>query len=125
MAWHEIGPVRRSAQCTLDGSGNGSVTFDVFTSWSRWVITSVVVKMAGANPQVFPQVNTYIGPPGGTAAAFQSDGLGEGGTWLGGQDTLHGHAVLEATESLSVVFTKGTAGAKATAVIAGTNYLWR
>ena len=123
--WREIGPVRRSAQTTLDSNGNGSVTFDVFTAWSRWVITSVVVKMAGANPTVFPQVQTYIGPPGGTSQAFASDGLGEGGTWIGGQDTLRGHAVLDATESLSVTFTKGTAGAKATAVISGTNYLWR
>ena len=117
-SWREIGPVRRRASVVLDANGNGSVSFDVYSANHRWVLDSVVVSMSGAQPTTFPQAVIYNG---GQVAA----GLSEGGTWLGGQQTFQGNIEMTAADTLMVQFSSGTPGATATAIIEGTNYLWR
>ena len=116
--WREIGPVRRRASVVLDANGNGSVSFDVYSANHKWELDSVVVNVSGALPTTFPQAVIYLG---GQPAA----GLSEGGTWLGGQETFQGQIIMTAADTLTIQFTAGTPGSTATAIIEGTNYLWR
>lgn len=116
--WQRIGTVRRRASVKLDGSGNGTVTFDVtYSSNHRWVISDVIV----ATDQ------SQTSPPYPTATAYyggQQVGVSEGATWTGNQDIMRGSIEMTA-ETLSVAFTGGLAGSVATAVIEGDSFLWR
>lgn len=116
--WHEIGPVRRGQTCKLDGSGNGSIVFSVFSANSRFILDSVVAKAAGAKPALFPQVTLYNG-------LNMVDASSSGASWLGGQVTFRGKIIMDNADDLTVGFAQGTAGTILTAVIEGVNYLWR
>jgi len=116
--WRKIGPVRRGGKCTLDANGNGSIVLEVFSANSKFEITSVVVKGSGAAPALFPQVTLYNG-------LNMTDQRSQGASWLGGQVTFHGHLEMNNADALTVGFAKGKAGTVMTAVIEGTNFLWR
>lgn len=117
-SWHEIGPVRRGQRTKLDANGAGSVVFDVFSANHKFDLDSVVVKAAGAQPALFPTVTLYNG-------INMQDARSQGGSWVGGQVTFKGHIEMNNADSLTVGFAQGTAGTVVTAVIEGTNYLWR
>jgi len=113
-----IGPVRRRGSVTLDASGNGEVDFDVWSAWNEWEIHEVVVNTnQGRTNPPYPQATVYVG---GVA-----QGHSEGGTWDGNQDTFVGKVTMTACDTLSVQFTGGLPGSIATAILEGTNYLWR
>lgn len=116
--WRKVGPVRRGSKTTLDASGNGSIVFSVYSANSKFEIESVVVKAAGANPALFPQVTLYSG-------LNQQDARSEGASWLGGQVTFLGKMIMDNGDDLTVGFARGTAATVLTAVIEGINYLWR
>lgn len=116
--WREIGPVRRGQTCKLDSNGAGSIVFDVFSANHKWEIGSVVVKASGATPTLYPQVTLYNG-------LNMQDARSSGASWLGGQVTFHGLIEMNNADSLTVGFASGTAGTVLTAVVEGTNYLWR
>jgi hypothetical protein len=118
MTWQKVGPVRRGGRVTLNASGSGTIVFDVFSANSKFELDTVVCKAAGALPQIFPQVTLYKG-------LNQQDAQSHGGSWLGGQVTFRGHIIMDNADSLTVGFTKGTPGTVLTAIIEGTNYLWR
>lgn len=115
--WQKLGPVRRRASVTLDGSGNGSVTFQVFSANHRWTITDVQVYTNQAQTVApYPQVITYLGG--------QQAGTSEGASWLGNQVTLHGKTVMDCGLDLTVQLNGGVAGSVATVIIEGDNELW-
>lgn len=116
--WQEIGPVRRRGSVTLDASGNGQIYFYVYSANHRWVIYEVVVNAPLTAPQIFPQVTLHIG-------GVASQGLSEGASWAGGQETFQGQIEMTAGDDLTVDFTGGSSGVVMSAVIEGTNYLWR
>ena len=116
--WLPMGPVRRRASVTLDGSGNGSVSFDVYSANHKWIIDTVFCTTSQAQTvSPYPQVITYVG-------GMQS-GVAEGASWVGNQTTLRGPQELTAADTLTVQFNGGVAASVATVVIEGTNYLWR
>jgi hypothetical protein len=117
-AWRYIGPVRRGQTCKLDASGNGSIIFSVFSANHKFELDSVVVKAAGATPVLYPQVTLYNG-------INMQDGRSQGASWLGGQVTFRGHIEMNNADDLTVGFASGTTGTVMTAVIEGSNYLWR
>jgi hypothetical protein len=116
--WREIGPVRRRASVTLAADGTGSIPFSVYSANHKWIIWEVVVNAGGATPAIYPQVTLHVG---GQAQA----GLSEGASWLGNQETFQGRIEMTAADDLSVDFAGGVAGTVMTAIIEGTNYLWR
>lgn len=116
--WREVGPVRRRASVTLDGSGNGAVTFDVWSANHKWILDTVVVNVTGATPILFPQCTLSVG-------GQNQSGLSEGATWAGNQETFRGSIEMGNADTLLVTFTGGSPGAVATAIVEGTNYLWR
>jgi len=116
--WQEIGPVRRGQTTTLDGSGNGSIIFSVFSANHKFELETVVVKAAGATPVLYPQVTLYNG-------INMQDARSQGASWLGGQVTFRGFIEMNNADDLTVGFAKGTPGTVMTAIIEGTNYLWR
>ena len=111
-----VGDIRRRLSVTLDGSGNGSVTFTVRHTNQRWVIEFVGVSTNQA-PTVapYPTATLYEGP--------QQAGMADGATWTGNQDTFTGRFVMDACTDLTVAFTGGVAGSVATVVIEGANEL--
>ena len=116
--WIEIGSVRRRAAVTLDGSGNGSVSFDVQHANQKWTIDTVFCTTNQAQTtSPYPQVIAYL-------TGMQA-GAAEGASWVGNQTTLRGPMDMDAGDTLNVQFNGGAAGAVATVVIEGTNYLWR
>lgn len=116
--WTPTGKVRRRASVTLDGSGNGTVTFGV--TWSsnhKWVISDVLVATNQAPTTApYPTATAYLGG--------QQVGVSEGATWTGNQDVMRGSIEMTA-DDLTVAFTGGLAGSVATAVLEGDSYLWR
>ncbi len=115
--WIESGLVHRSGRVVLDGSGNGTITFDVQHANQRWLLESVVVSQSGASPGVFPQVTLNVGG--------SNQGNSQGASWFGNQETFQGSIDMTAGDTLTVQFATGTAGATCSAVIDGKNYLWR
>jgi hypothetical protein len=117
--WQEIGPVRCRGSAKLDASGNGQIYFTVYSANHRWLIYEVVVNVVTVlSPQVFPQVTLHIG---GQAQA----GLSEGASWNGNQETFQGQILMDACDDLTVDFAGGALNQVCTAIIEGTNYLWR
>jgi hypothetical protein len=116
--WVKIGPVTRGQRVKLDASGAGTIVFDVFSANSKFELDTVVVRAAGAQPALFPTVILYNG-------INQADSKSAGGSWVGGQVTFRGKILMDNADSLTVAFTQGVAGTVMTAVIDGTNYLWR
>lgn len=116
--WTRIGSVRRRGSVTLDGSGNGTVSFDVtYSSNHKWIITDVIVATSQSSTQSpYPTATAYYGG--------QQVGVSEGATWTGNQDIMRGTIEMTA-ETLAVAFTGGVAGSVATAVIEGDSWLWR
>ncbi|HEV2317348.1 MAG TPA: hypothetical protein VGV89_07225 [Thermoplasmata archaeon] len=118
MGWAEMGPLRRRKSVTLDGNGNGSVMFEVFSANHRWLIHTLVASTSQAQTAPpYPQVVAYLGQN-------QQAGRSEGGSWLGNQVTMRGDIEMDAGEDLTVAFTGGVPGSVASAVIEGENYLW-
>lgn len=118
MAWTEVGEYRRRASVTLDGSGNGTVNFDVWSANHKWVITDVIGATSQAQTtSPYPTATTYLGG--------QQIGVSEGATWVGSQFTLRGRIEMTAADDLTVTFTGGVAGSTATVIIEGERYLWR
>lgn len=119
MPWRQLeGTLRRSGSVVLDGNGDGSVTFAVFTANHRWVIRTLVVSTSQAQTSApYPQVVAYLGQNEQAARS-------EGGSWLGNQVTMRGDIDMDEGEDLTVAFTGGVAGTTATAVIEGDSYLW-
>lgn len=113
-----IGTVRRRAAVKLDGSGNGTVTFDVtYSANHKWVISDVIVATDQASTTApYPTATAYLGG--------QQVGVSEGATWTGNQDIMRGQIEMTA-DTLSVAFTGGVAGSTATAIIEGDSFLWR
>jgi hypothetical protein len=115
--WVQQGTVRRRKSVTLDGSGNGTVSFGVdWSSNHKWVISSVIVA-TNQSPTTapYPTATVYVGG--------QQVGVSEGATWTGNQDTFSGVAEMTA-DDLNVAFTGGVPGSVATAIIEGDSYLW-
>lgn len=115
--WVPTGSVRRRKSVTLDGNGNGTVTFGV--DWSanhKWVITALIVA-TNQSPTTapYPTATAYLGG--------QQVGVMEGATWTGNQDTFLGETEMTC-DDLNVAFTGGVAGSVATAIIEGDSYLW-
>ena len=116
--WQKIGPVRRGQAVKLDAGGSGSIVFSVFSANHKFELDTVVVKASGATPTLFPQVTLYNG-------INMQDARSSGASWLGGQVTFRGHIEMNNADDLTVGFAQGKAGTVLTAVIEGTNYLWR
>ena len=116
--WQRVGPVLRGQRVKLDANGNGSIVFSVFSANGKFELTTVVVRAAGAQPALFPTVVLYNG-------INQADAKTAGGSWVGGQVTFRGHIEMNHADDLTVAFTQGVAGTVMSAVIDGTNYLWR
>ncbi len=116
--WNRIGTVRRRLSVTLDGSGNGSVTFGVtYSANHKWVISDVLVATSQSPSQApYPTATAYLGG--------QQVGVSEGATWTGNQDVMRGQIEMT-SEELTVAFTGGLPGSVATAVIEGDSFLWR
>ena len=114
--WVRQGTVRRRKSVTLDGSGNGSVTFGVdWSSNHKWVISDIIVATNQASTQTpYPTATAYLGG--------QQVGVSEGATWTGNQDVMRGQVSMTA-EDLTVAFTGGVVGSGATAVLEGDSYL--
>jgi hypothetical protein len=115
--WVKQGSVRRRQNVTLDGNGDGTITFGV--DWSanhKWIITSLLVSTTQAPTTApYPTATAYLGG--------QQVGVSEGATWTGNQDIFTGTAEMGADE-LYVVWTGGVPGSVATAIIEGDSYLW-
>lgn len=114
--WTAVGDYRNRKSVTLDGSGNGSVTFDVRSSNQRYVVGFITVS-TNQNPTVapYPTATIYEGP--------QQAGMADGATWTGNQDVFRGRFVMDAGTDLTVGFTGGVAGSVATVVVEGVNEL--
>lgn len=118
MTWLHVGQVRRRQAVVLDGSGNGTVNFDVRSANHKWVITDVVSSTDQAPTTApYPTVTIYLGG--------QQAGVSEGASWTGNQDIFRGKVTMEPGLDLTVAYTGGTVGSKATCVIEGESYLWR
>jgi hypothetical protein len=116
--WQKIGPRRKRASVTLDGSGNGSVSFDVDSANHKWIITDIVLATSQAQTtSPYPTATTYL--------TGQQIGVSEGASWIANQDVLQGSLELGPCDSLVIAFTGGVAGSVATAIAEGDNYLWR
>jgi hypothetical protein len=114
--WAPVGEIRRRQSVTLDGSGNGAVTFTVWHANQRWVIEYVGVSTNQAPTTApYPTATVYEGP--------QQAGMSDGATWTGNQDTFRGRFVMDACTDLTVAFTGGVAGSAATVIIEGVNEL--
>ncbi len=117
--WVRSGEVSRAKQVTLDGSGNGTLNFDVGSANERWIIDAVLVSTDQAQTTApYPQVTVYEN-------GQQQAGLATGASWIGNQDVLKGRFVMDAGTDLLVAFTGGVAASKATAKITGRRELWR
>ena len=116
--WYHVGHIRRALNTKLDGTGAGSVSFEVFSAHHKWELETVVVKAAGATPVLFPQVTLYNG-------SNQQDGRSQGASFLGAQVTFRGSITMDDGSNLTVGFASGTAGTVMTAIIEGESYLWR
>ena len=114
--WTPVGEYRNRKSVTLDGSGNGSVSFDVRSSNQRYVIGFIVVS-TNQSPSVapYPTATVYEGP--------QQAGMADGASWTGNQDVFRGRFVMDAGTDLTVAFTGGVAGSKATVIVEGINEL--
>ena len=114
--WAQVGEVRRRQSVTLDGSGNGSVLFNVRHANQRWLIGFITVSTNQSPSQApYPTATIYEGP--------QQAGMADGATWTGNQDTFRGRFVMDACTDLTVAFAGGIPGTVATVVIEGTNEL--
>jgi hypothetical protein len=110
--------VRRRASVTLDGSGNGTVNFDVHSANHMWKITDVYCSTDQAQTTTpYPVVTPYLG---GIAQA----GLAEGQSWVGNQELFRGEIEVTAGDDLTIAFAGGVAGSVATVRIEGHRYLW-
>lgn len=116
--WQKAGAVRRRQAVVLDGSGNGSVNFDVPSANHKWIITDVIsaTDQAPTTPP-YPTVTIYLGG--------QQQGVSEGASWTGNQDIFRGKVEMEPGLDLTIAFTSGLAGSRATVIIEGESYLWR
>lgn len=110
--------MRRRRAVVLDGSGSGSVNFDVPSANHKWTITDVLsaTDQAQAAPP-YPTVTIYLGG--------QQVGVSEGASWTGNQDIFRGKIDMEPGLDLTVAFTGGVAGSSGTVIIEGEGYLWR
>jgi hypothetical protein len=116
--WLPVGQVRRRKAVVLDGSGNGSVNFDVPSANHKWIIEDVHGGTDQAQTTApYPTVTAYLGG--------QQIGVSSGATYIGAQFTLRGTAEMEPGLDLTVAFTGGVAGSKGTVIIEGKGYLWR
>lgn len=114
--WTAVGEYRSRKSVTLDGSGNGSVSFDVRSSNQRYVVGFIGVS-TNQDPAVapYPTATVYEGP--------QQAGMADGATWTGNQDMFRGRFVMDAGTDLTVAFTGGIAGSVATVIVEGVNEL--
>jgi hypothetical protein len=117
--WVRQGSVRRRGSVTLDGSGNGTITFGVtFSANHKWVISNVIVSTSQAPTTApYPTATVYLGG--------QQAGVSEGATWTGNQDIFTGQAEMTTADDMVVAWTGGVPGSVATAVIEGDSYLYR
>jgi hypothetical protein len=116
--WQPVGQVRRRKAVVLDGSGNGSVFFDVPSANHKWTITDVVSATDQAQTVApYPTVTIYLGG--------QQVGVSEGASWTGNQDIFRGRIDMEPGLDLTVAYAGGVPGSTATVVIEGDSYLWR
>ena len=94
----------RSAQATLDASGNTTITLSPEVHWHQWEVTRIVVKTsqpAGTSP--VPSVEVWLNDP----AVFDNH---HGGTRDGDLDVAQGSILVNAGDQLLVVFTGGRPG---------------
>lgn len=104
--------IPRAKNVTLDGSGNGTVTFAIDGHDKRWVITYVHVLTSQAlNSSPVPACQFF---KNGTA---QQQSIG--GTFSGNMDTATGRVVMYPDDTLYCVWTGGIPATLATAIIAG------
>lgn len=110
------GYLDESSQVVLDGSGNGTVIFDVVNSWQRWVVDSVRVKTTQGDTETpYPSAELYSGP-----GIF--DRFSQGKTWTGNNDVFQGRLDLDSGSELFVIWTGGIPGTLATARVTGKRY---
>jgi hypothetical protein len=109
------GYLNKAGTVTLDGSGNGTLDFDVDHAWQRWEIAQIVVSTnQPSNQAPYPTAEVFAGP---IAPVYS-----QGATWTGNQDTFSGKVDLDAGTELHVVWTGGLPGSIATARIHGKKY---
>jgi hypothetical protein len=108
--------IPRSQTTTLDGSGNGQVSFVIDNTNVRWIIDTVHVATVDASGNItttpVPQAKTYRNQVSPQTFA--------GGTFSGNFDTASGRVILYTGDTLFVVWTGGVPGSFATATIEGT-----
>jgi len=116
--WQKVGEVRRRKSVVLDASGNGTVTFDVWSANHKWEIHDVVMATDQAQTTTpYPTVTIYLGG--------QQIGVSEGASWTGNQDIFRGKVTMEPCLDLTVTFAGGVVGSTGTVILEGDSYLWR
>jgi hypothetical protein len=130
--WTEIASgLRKSGSCTLDGDGNGAVTFDPDHANQRWVITSVIVSTN--QPATAVLVPFATGALNTTSLSQMSQGNQLGTSWDGNNDTFGGTPVdVGPCDFYTVLFYPppgqpgaALAGVIATVIVLGTKYTRR
>lgn len=105
--------IPRSASVTLDGTGQGYVSFEIDNTNTLWSIDSVRVRTnQAANTAPVPRADTYKNFLGAPQAS-------EGGTFNGHFATSTGQTDLYVGDVLFVQWTGGIPGTVATATIFG------
>lgn len=103
----------RGQTVTLDGSGNGTLTFEPDNASQTVTVTDMVVSTTQA-PGTTPVPSVVVYKNGLQLGAT------EGGTRDGDFDVGHGRTVMGPADIINVVFTGGIPGTQAYARLAGT-----
>lgn len=127
------GLLKKSAQVTLNSSGQGTLTFDPDNANQRWEVMSVVVATnQAATATTIPVATVAINTQSiGTLSA----GNQRGASWSGNQDTFRGQIDVGPADFLTILFSPpaGATGAQiaalsgviASAVVTGSKYTRR
>jgi hypothetical protein len=98
-----------STSVVLDGSGAGVARIGPQRAGVRWELSSVALSATVSDPQ--PTALVYLGSA--------APGSFLGGSYSGAQDTASTTAVLFSGQYLTIAWSGGAAGARATATVLG------
>jgi hypothetical protein len=105
--------IPRPKSVTLDGSGNGTVSFSIDNSNTRWLIDEIAVQTNQAQTATpVPSCIFRTGDP--------VNGIFQGGTASGNLDTATGRILLYEGDILYATFQGGIPGSVGTVTIGGT-----